>query len=111
MSRPGVMDQRITIKRVSGRTDDGMGGFTESVTTLATVWAAVDAKGGSEEDRAARVNAEGTVIFTIRNRRDLTLRANDRIEWEGRSYNIRVIETPGRRDMYLPILAERGVAD
>lgn len=111
MSRPGAMDQRITIQRVTGRTDDGMGGFTETVTDLGEAWAHVSAKGGTEQEREDRVNAEATVTFTIRNRRDWALRANDRITWQGVGYNIRVVEDEGDRAQYLTLLAERGVAD
>lgn len=111
MSRPGLLDQRILINRVTNRTPDGMGGFTETETEVFDGWAAVDPSGGTETQRADRVNAEATVMFTIRNRPDLDLRANDRIVWQGRRYNIRVPEFTGRRSMYLEIIAERGVAD
>lgn len=111
MSRPGQLDQRITLKRVTARQPDGMGGFTETETTLATVWANVTPGGGTETTEAARVNATAGATFTIRNRPDLALTASDRIEWEGRRYNIRVPEYQGRRAMYLDIQAEAGVAD
>jgi len=111
MSRPGAMDQRIIIRRVDNRTPDGYGGFTETVTTLATAWAAIIPKGGSEQDRADRVNAVGTVVFAIRNRQDIDFLENDRIEWLGRDYNIRVIEYPSDRAQYVEILAQRGVAE
>ena len=110
MSRPGKLDQRIEINRVSARTPDGLGGFTETVTKLTDAWAAVNPKGGREQSLADRLDAAATVVFRIRVRPDLELLENDRIVWKGRQYNIRVIEDAGNRVMYWDILAERGVA-
>lgn len=110
MSRPGELDQRIEYQRVTGRTPDGMGGFTQTVETLAGAWAKVQAKGGREQSIADRLDASAVVVFRVRVRPDLGLKENDRIVWKGQSYNIRVIEDVGDRVMYWDVLAERGVA-
>lgn len=110
MARPGQLDQRIKVKRYT-LADDGYGGKTRNApTVLFEAWASVNARGGSEQDRADREQAEATVIFTIRNRRDVTLLETDRIEWQGVEYNIRVPLDQGGRVLYLEIVAERGVA-
>ena len=106
----GQMDQRITLQRYA-ETADGAGGVTQTWTDLAdnpSVWASVKAKAGREAMDAGRVNAAYVVVFTIRNRSDLS--EMDRILWNGEHYNIRGILRTGGRDLRLAIEAERGVA-
>lgn len=105
--RPGELDQRITIKRETLSNDD-MGGDTISLATVATVWALVKADRGSESEDWDQVNANHTYRFVIRYRSDI--RDDDRIEWNGYTFNIRSINDNGGRKMYLELFAERGVA-
>lgn len=76
---------------------------------IAAVWAAAAPLSGRETDRAQQLAPTATYRFTIRNRAGLN--EHDWIVWQGERYNIRAILTNGRRDLYLDIDAERGVAD
>lgn len=108
-STPGALDQRIKIKR-EALVDTDMGGQELSVNTIATVWASVSPRGGTERNRFDRLDAEASYIFVIRNTRNLDVRESDRIEWRGTDYNIRFIADPGGRPIYLEISADKGVA-
>lgn len=109
MARVGELDQRIKIRR-EAEVSDGLGGQTLTVSTLAEVWAHVRPATGSERAIFERLDAQATYVFTIRNRPDITIEHNDRIEWDGVDYNIRFPAYPGKREMYFEITAERGVA-
>lgn len=105
--RTGELDQRIILQRET-LADDGMGGSTVALNTVATVWAKAIPLAGREGMRAARLDAAHSYTFVIRYRADL--RESDRILWEGAAYNIRAIARHGGRELYLEIDAERGVA-
>lgn len=110
MMRPGKLDQRITFQAYT-LSPDGAGGQTKTwanLTTTPTVWAHAKPVRGTESFSEDRTNATSTVMFTIRNRGDLTDAM--RIVWGGVNYNIRDIRRAGSREMYLTIIAERGVS-
>lgn len=103
-------DQQITLQAQTA-TPDGAGGSVvgwANFATDATVWAAVRALAGNEQFSEDRTTATAKVLFTIRNRDDVT--EKDRIVFEGLAYNIRTVMKDGPRKMYLKIEAERGVA-
>lgn len=106
--QPGELDQRIVIQRET-LADDGMGGQTVSLSTLATVWAKVMARSGREREYQDRLNAESAYTFVIRWRSDI--RESDRIVWDGVTYNIRAIAQDGGRKLYLELDCERGAAN
>jgi len=106
--RSGELDQRIDIKRetLSG---DGIGGEVVTLTDVACgLWAKVAAISGAESERFNKLNATHMLKFVIRYRDDL--RDDDRIIWNGHAHNIRVINPESGRNLYLEIVAERGVA-
>jgi len=106
----GGLDQRIYLERAT-ETADGFGGTVRAWEPLLSdprPWAAVTAKAGRESMTEGRTNATYIVLFTIRNRDDLT--ELDRILWNGEAYNIRNIRREGERKLYLVIEAERGAA-
>ena len=106
--RPGELDQRITIRREK-LVDDGMGGQDIQLTNVATCISALSRNlSGKESERYDKLNATSLNIFVIRYRSDL--QEDDRIEWDGDSYNIRHIPSNGSRKLYTEIVAERGVA-
>lgn len=106
-ANPGQLDQRVDIER-SVFTDDGMGGKAETVSVVASVWALVSPALGEEKLLAGRVDSTALYRFTIRSRVDLY--ETDRIIWGGQRYNIRYLPRTGPRDLYLNVIAERGVA-
>lgn len=107
MSRPGKLDQRITIERQT-LTSDGMGGQTVAWNALTTTWAQVEPLAGNENGYGQQVQASNMVRFTIRYREDLQM--TDRVSWAGDYYNLRALPPPSTRRMYRDIEAERGVA-
>lgn len=109
MSRPGRLDQKITIQRFT-TVDDDMGGQEETWGDLFNAWAMVRPSSGREDERFERLDGLAFYIFTIRNRRDYTIQDRDRIVWQGVPYNIRFPADPGGRQQYIDITAERGVA-
>ena len=107
--RVGELDQRINITRET-RAADGMGGGTISLDILVGAYAKVRAKKGNEREIANQLEAPAGYVFTIRNRSDITIRENDRIDWDGIQYNIKFIANEGKRALFLDINADRGVA-
>lgn len=105
----GQLDQRVIIKR-DVLTSDGGGGQTNSPVVVDTVWASVKPSTGSERQRFERLDAEAMFTFVIRNRSDLDLKESDRLVWQSIDHNIRFIADPGPRELYVTIMAERGVA-
>lgn len=97
----GRMDQRITVQRKT-RTSDGMGGFTEAWTNLATVYADIRPLGSREIWEAMRVSAETRFRARVRWREDANgapyYTSADRISWRGRIYGIDRVVEMGRRD-------------
>lgn len=93
--RAGTLDRRLTIKApVDGQ--DSMGGPTVTYTTLATVWAEKQDKGGREFMAAQQVNAEVTTQFRIRYRSDVT--PEHRVTCDGLDFDILYVNEVGRRD-------------
>ena len=97
----GRMDQRITLQRKT-RTSDGMGGFTEAWTNLATVYADIRPLGSREIWEAMRVSAETRFRVRVRWREDADgapyYTSADRISWRGRIYGIDRVVEMGRRE-------------
>ena len=107
--RVGDLDQRINIDRES-RAGDDMGGGVVSLAVLVGAYAKVRAKGGNERTMGDKIEAPAMYVFTIRNRSDITIQDNDRIDWEGVQYNIKFVAYEGKRALFLDLHAERGVA-
>ena len=105
--RPGELDQRIKFYRAV-RTDDGMGGATETLELIYTRWALVRPMSGSESKNFDKLNAEAMYLFAVRYPLDIL--DSDRILWDGDYYNIRARKKPTGRELYMQIEAERGVA-
>lgn len=105
--RVGELDQLITIKR-EVRVSDGGGGSTTTTTDVVTgLWAHARPRSARERGMFDSVEASAMYLFVVRYREDV--RENDRIVWNGATYNIRGILTRGGRSEYLEIDAERGV--
>ena len=110
MGKAGSLDQLVTLQAVS-LVSDGMGGSTETWANFATdptVWASVRPMSARESMADDRVSATAETMFTIRNRTDVDER--HRILWDAEPYNIRSVRRRGGRELYLEIVAERGVA-
>ncbi len=105
--RAGELDQRAAILRKQ-RTPDGLGGNFVVLQQVGEYWCHVRALSGREVTEYDRVNAEVSYIFVFRN--GLDVNAEDTIEWQGEQFNIKSIQLPKNRAMYVEIKAEKGVA-
>ncbi len=103
----GDLDQRIVIQRPDMVEDEG-GGRSQGWTTVAEVWADAWPVGGQERAAAQRIEAATMVRFKIRNRSGLD--TTMRVIWQGKAHNVRHLADAGRREPFLTIDAEAGVA-
>lgn len=107
--RPGRLDQRIAIQRVT-LTADGMGGSTETWATLATVWASMRAVGGSEGYEAMRQTGKARYSAVIRWQGDANGQPKftnlDRVIWRSREYAIDAVLPKGRQEWIELVLTE-----
>lgn len=107
MFRPGELDQLIRFESESDAPDNQGGQTVTWVAFPKDTWAKAKPMTGSERDNFDQLENPSTYTFVVRNRFDIT--EKHRIEWNGQYYNIRSIPTRGKRDLYLQIVAERGV--
>lgn len=97
IKQSGQLDRRITIKKFTTSTDD-FGQINKTFTTLASVWAKVVEKSGSEKEVSDQIVAVKKVEFTIRHRSDLNEQM--RIEYNGKTYTIEAIIGSDQRDSF-----------
>ena len=90
------------------RTDDGIGGFSTTWTTYATVKAHIEEMAGKEVVIANRLDASKIIRATIRYRSDVD--ETDRIIYKGKAHNIRSASNIEGEDKWLLLDMERGVA-
>lgn len=84
--RAGKLDRRVTIQRW---TETGRNDLNEPImawAVIATVWAQQRPDRGSERFAAAQVSGAAVMTFHIRYRADLT--DQDRLVYEGKTYQI-----------------------
>jgi len=94
----GKMARRVELQRITtARTASGA--QTEALTTVATIWAAVDYGTGDEKYEADKLTAFGIVNFTIRYRE---VRMTDQIAYNGQLHDVVHTEELGRQQ-YLKI--------
>lgn len=94
----GKLDRRITLLRASRAQDQGTGEEIETWSTLAEVWAAKKDVSDGERMRAAEVSAEISTRFIIRwSSAWSDLNAKDRIQYDGRFYDIFSVKEIDRR--------------
>ena len=108
MYRPGELDQKIDITGFT-RAPDGSGGSVKTPYDVATnVWCKVKPVSGKESERFDKLNAEELTMFIIRKRDGIDEEMS--ITFDGDGYNIRNIPKTSKRELYMTIYAERGVA-
>lgn len=106
-TRPGDLDQLIEIERFTSA-DDGEGGEIITWAKINEIWAKVVDLSGAEKTEFERVQGQTKYLFTVRYPVDII--DADRILWDGEYYNIRFNKKPTRRDLYMSIEAQSGVA-
>jgi SPP1 family predicted phage head-tail adaptor len=101
----GKLDRRITIQEPVYGTNEHNEKVISSWSNVATVWARVEQKQGSEVVDADRLTYYETTIFTIRYRSDLNVQM--RIIWDSIPYRIfSITEHKAARKGYMEIAAE-----
>lgn len=106
MSRIGELNDRIEIKREE-RKADGMGGWTVTDTTVATVWAGVRVP-ASKDGVIAGADAE-TRTHVVRVRQSsttMTVQINDVVLWRGFRLIVKAIRPEGREWLDLDCAVE-----
>jgi SPP1 family predicted phage head-tail adaptor len=96
------MNRRVDIQSVT-RTSDGQGGFTESWTTDATVWAYITQAKGYEKYQAMQLETPISHKITIRYRDGVT--TAQRMVHEGNVFNIKEVLNPDMDFAFLEIKA------
>lgn len=103
----GMLDQSVEQRRAT-RTPDGMGGYTSTSATVATVWAHVRPMTVSEVVASQRIEQHATYLVVVRAGGETWL-PDDAVRWEGRDLNVRGIKiTP--RSPWLELECELGAA-
>lgn len=101
LSSPGLLDQSVAILRKT-QVSDGLGGFTETWATLATVWARVVPKSGAEG--VAAMQAREATTYDVVMRASVDVSATDRLAWSGIVLKIDSAPLAGR-DLYRALVA------
>ena len=109
--KPKVGDLRHLISlQNSTNTSDGAGGFTQSYSTIADVFASINPKKGTEtfSDGAQGMQVENPVTHEIfiRYRDDITINNTTKIVFGTREFNIRSILNLEEKNRLLKIEAE-----
>lgn len=93
--RAGQLRHRVTIQQAT-ETQDSYGAVVQSWSTLANVWASIEARTGRETFTAAQVYATADHIITIRHRSDVTPKM--RITYGARTFGIEgAVDPDGRK--------------
>ena len=100
---PGKLRHRVVILEKQTSVDPD-GYPTENWVNVATVWASVEPIAGREYFRAAAVQAQHQVRFTMRYRKDIT--PDMRLVYDGQEYEIKAILDLGGRRSWLQVMGE-----
>lgn len=94
----GRLDRKIVIQRFT-ETRDAFNNPVQTWADLATVWASVEHIRDAERWNAQEVGAEATMRFQIRYSSSVAdVNPNDRLTYEGRTFNIVAKKEIGRRE-------------
>lgn len=81
------MRERVQIIEVNNDVADGIGGFTTTKTTVATVWARIEMQDGSRYGQYQTVENMNQFNITMRTG-SYNLTTNNLINWKGQEYTI-----------------------
>lgn len=99
--------KRITIQSVT-RVSDGVGGFTESWSTFATRFAAIEPTKAFQIRWADHLEHRVTHKITLRYLSGVT--SDMRVVYGSRTFHIRAIRNPEERNRFLELICEEGAA-
>ena len=103
IKQAGQLDRRIVIQGFTTSTD-AFGQVTRTFSTLATVWAKVEEKVGSEKENGEMISATKMVDFYIRFRSDINEQM--RIVYNNKTYKIKAIQNADAREAFQMIRCE-----
>lgn len=108
--RDPILDQRVTFRRKSQvRQADGT--LATTLATIATVWAEVKPKSGTQRSQSQQTENPADFEIKIRNSSTArTITPSDILEWRGNTMDIIFAPPASPRDAYLNIDAKAGVA-
>lgn len=101
----GRMRHEIVVQQVS-RAADGQGGFTETWSTFATVWAAIDPVSAYQQFQAEALQHRVTHKITMRYLSGLT--SDMRISFGGRLFHIQSFRDFEEKGKFHEVQAEEG---
>lgn len=102
----GKLDRQVVIKEGSF-TQNAYGEEVRSVSTLATVWAKFEFKGGKAGFEADAFSGTEKAMVTIRYRTDLKISPKHYIEYNSKNYFIRSIQEIGRKEGLLLMVEQK----
>jgi SPP1 family predicted phage head-tail adaptor len=107
----GRLDKRVTIE-VPGtppRVADGKGGFTESWSALATVWAAIEPATAANVERRVGHQVEAKVSHLVTIRYLAGVLTTGRVLFKSRVFQIRGVANRDERNVQLTLACEERV--
>lgn len=103
----GRLRYKVALQSAAGASD-GAGGYTESWSTIANLFADIRPTGGDEAYRQGKVQDKVTHRIYIRYRSDI--KTSYRISYDSRIFNIQSILNLDERDRWLELTCSEGEA-
>lgn len=103
---PKTLNKRVTIRQ-EANTDDGMGGFTEGWSDIATVWAGIKPRSAKEFLEAEGLENTLSHTVTIRYRSDV--RPDMQVVYDSRHFHITGVVNVEEANRYLQLMCEEEV--
>lgn len=101
--RAAALRHRVALQSV-GSTIDGYGDLSNSWTTDASVWAAIDPVSGQEKNIAGELSGVVTHKIKIRYRASIT--PQNRVTFDSRTFQVESVRNWQERDIYLELLCK-----
>lgn len=105
MIRPGLLNKRVEIQRITSQPATDAGGYTEVWATFAKRWASINPLRGKEYLQADSINSNITHRIRIRFDHGLSLTPRDRIKFGTRIFNFESVKNIQEGDIALEIMA------
>jgi len=101
--RAGALRHRVALQSV-GTTYDDYGDLSDSWSTAASVWAAIDPVSGSEKDISGELS--GVVTHKIKIRYRASVSPQNRITFDSRTFQVESVRNWQERKIYLELLCK-----
>ena len=101
--RAGALRHRVALQSV-GTTYDDYGDLSDSWSTAASVWAAIDPVSGREKDISGELS--GVVTHKIKISYRASVSPQNRITFDSRTFQVESVRNWQERDIYLELLCK-----